>query len=53
MTLKDIKPSNLVELAEYSVANNIEDEPAFKCLVKYVHRKQYQIISKVKKNTVE
>ena len=28
--LKDLKPSNPVELAEYSVANNIEDEPIFK-----------------------
>ena len=28
--LKDIKASNPIELAEYVVAKNIEDEPAFK-----------------------
>ena len=28
--LKDIKPSNPVELAEYVVANNVEYEHAFK-----------------------
>ena len=46
--MKDIKPSNPVELAEYSVANNIEDEPAFKWWVNDVLRKLYRMISKVK-----
>ena len=32
--LKDLKPSNPVELAEYAVANTIEDEHAFKWWVK-------------------
>ena len=30
ITLKDLKTSKPVELAEYAVANNIEDEPDFK-----------------------
>ena len=44
----DIKASNTVELAEYAVAKNIEDEPDFKWWVKDVIRKSDQIISKVK-----
>ena len=28
--LKDLKESNLVEVAEYAVVNRIADEPAFK-----------------------
>ena len=45
---KDIKASKPVELAEYSVANNIGDEPAFKWLVKGVIHKRDRIISNMK-----
>ena len=38
--LKDLKASNPVELAEYEVANNIEDVPTFKWWGKDVLRKQ-------------
>ena len=48
MPLKDIKASKPVELAEYVVANNIEDEPSFKWWVQGVPRKQDQMISNVK-----
>ena len=46
--LKDLKASNPVELAEYAVANNIDDEPAFNWWVKDTLRKRDRIISKVK-----
>ena len=46
--LKDLKASNPVELAEYAVANNIDDEPAFKWWAKDTLRKRDRIISKVK-----
>ena len=31
--LKDLKESNPIEIAEYTVANRIVEEPAFKCWV--------------------
>ena len=46
--LKDIKESYPVQLAEYVIANDIQDEPAFKWWVKDVLRKRDRIISKVK-----
>ena len=46
--LKDLKASNPIELAEYAVANNIEEEPAFKWWVKNTLRNRDRIISKVK-----
>ena len=46
--LKDLKASNPVELAEYSVANNTEDEPDLKWWLKDVPHKRDQIISKIK-----
>ena len=49
MKLKDIKDSNPVEVAEYAVANRIQDEPAFAWWVKPVLRRRNRIISKVKK----
>ena len=48
ISFKDIKNSNPVELAEYVVANNIEDKPAFKWWVEDIVYKQDQIISKFK-----
>ena len=47
--LKDLKDSNPVELAEYAVANRIQEEPAFKWWVGDTLRKRNRIISKLKK----
>eukprot|EP00980_Cylindrotheca_fusiformis_P019797 scaffold6944_cov68-Cylindrotheca_fusiformis.AAC.1 len=44
----DLKESNPVEVAEYAVANKIEEEPAFKWWVPYVLKKRNRILSKVK-----
>ena len=46
--LKDLKISHPIELAEYAVANDIEDEPAFKWWVSHTLKKRNAIISKVK-----
>ena len=46
--LRDVKESNPVEMAEYAVANGIDDEPAFNWWVQYVLRKRERSISKVK-----
>ena len=48
MVLKDVKEASPIELAEYAVANKIDDEPAFTWLVHYVFKKIYRIISKSK-----
>ena len=47
--LKIVKESNPVELAEYAVANKIQEEPAFKWWVSFVLNKRNRIINKVKK----
>jgi hypothetical protein len=49
--LEDLKASNPIELAEYAVANQIAEEPAFKWWVSNTLRKQNHIISKVKRRT--
>jgi hypothetical protein len=46
--LKDLKESNPVETAEYAVANQISDEPAFAWWVRKVLRRRDRIIKKVK-----
>eukprot|EP00980_Cylindrotheca_fusiformis_P014246 scaffold3766_cov80-Cylindrotheca_fusiformis.AAC.1 len=46
LPLKDLKESNPVEVAEYAVANKIEEEPAFKWWVPYVLKKRNRILSK-------
>ncbi len=46
--LKSLKQSNPVELAEYAVANNIQDEPAFRWWVPHTLRTRDRIIAKVK-----
>jgi hypothetical protein len=51
--LKDLKESNLVELAEYAVANRIVEEPAFKWWVSNTLHKRNHIISKVKKKYLQ
>jgi ribosomal protein L31E len=48
VSLSDLKSSNPVELAEYAVANEIQEEPAFKWWVRDVLRMKERIISKVK-----
>ena len=45
---KYIKQSNSVELAEYAVANDISDEPAFNWCVKETFRQIYSITSELK-----
>ena len=53
--LREIKESNPVEVAEYAVAERIDEEPAFKWWVPYTLRKRDRIIaavnSRVKKAT--
>jgi hypothetical protein len=44
----DLKASNPVEVAEYTVANHLVEEPAFKWWVPHVIRRRNRIISKVK-----
>ena len=46
--LKDLKDSNCVELAEYAVASQIADEPAFAWWVRKILRRRDVIIKKVK-----
>ena len=48
MDLKDVKEASPIELAEYAVANRIDDEPAFAWWIPYILKKQNGIISKVK-----
>ena len=49
MDLKDIKEAVPIKLAEFAVANRIDDEPVFAWWVPYTPRKRNMIISKVKK----
>ena len=46
--LKDLKDSNPVEIADYSVGNNISGDPDFAWWVGDFLKKQDQIISEVK-----
>jgi hypothetical protein len=46
--LKSLKASNPIELAEYAVANHLQEEPAFKWWVPHTLRQRNRIISKVK-----
>ena len=45
---KDLKYSYPVPLADYLVANKIQDEPAFDWWVPYTPKKRIAIISKIK-----
>ena len=45
--LKELKASNPIELAEFAVANGIDDEAAFKWWVPFTLRKRDRIISSV------
>ena len=46
--LKYVKDSNPIQLAEYAVANRIQEEPAFKWWVSETLRTRNRIIAKVK-----
>ena len=45
MDLTDVKEDNAIELAEYEVANKINDEPAFAWSMNYVFKKRDRIIA--------
>jgi hypothetical protein len=47
--LVELKHSNPIKLAEYAVANQIHEEPAFKWWISDVLRRRNRIISKVKR----
>ena len=44
LPLKEIKAGNPIELAEYTVANGIAEEPAFKWWFDFTLRKRNRII---------
>ena len=48
VSLKDLKESYPIELMEYAVHNNIQDEPAYSWWIPFVKKKPASIISKVK-----
>lgn len=48
LDLKDVKDANPIELAEYAINNDLQDEPAFAWWVPYVIRKRERIIAKAK-----
>ena len=48
INMKDLKYSYPVPLADYPVANKIQDEPAFSRWVPYTLKKRIDIISKIK-----
>lgn len=45
--LKDLKNSNPIEVAEYAVANRLENEPAFVWWVGRTQRTQRRIMAKM------
>ena len=49
VSLKELKNSNPIELAEYAVAQRIDHEPAFNWWVKDTLRRRNRVIAKVKK----
>ena len=48
VALKDLKHAYPVELAQYSIANNLEDEPAFAWWVPHTLKKRERILKKIK-----
>ena len=50
--LKDLKESNPLELAEYAVANRIDDEPAFNWWVKSALKTRDRIIAKLERRNI-
>ena len=52
-TLKDLKDSNPIETAEYAVANQIDQEPAFNWWVPYTLKKRDRIIKTARARLVK
>jgi hypothetical protein len=52
IALKDLKEANPVEVAEYAVANKIDDEPAFAWWVRDVLERRKRTIKKLKTRKV-
>jgi hypothetical protein len=52
IALKDLKESNPVEVAEYAVANKIDDEPAYAWWVRDVLKRRDRVIKKLKTRKV-
>jgi hypothetical protein len=52
IALKDLKESNPIEVAEYAVANKIDDEPAFAWWVRDVLKRRERTIKKLKTRKV-
>ena len=48
VTLKDVKESYPVQLAEFAISNRIAEEPAFAWWVPFVMKKRNHILAKVK-----
>jgi len=48
IALKDMKQSYPVQVAEYAVANRIDDEPAFAWWAKHIIKKRDRVLSKIK-----
>ncbi len=48
MDMKDVKEASPIELAEYVIANKIDDEPAFAWWVPYTMKKRDRMISNFK-----
>ena len=48
-TVKDIKDSNPIEMAEYAIANKIAEEPVFAWWVPFTLRQRNRAINKVQK----
>ena len=48
--LKDVKNSNPIKLSKYTVANNIDQQPAFNWWAIFLLRKINRVINKVKKD---
>ena len=46
--MKDVKEASPIELAEYAMANHIDNEPAFAWWVPYTLKKRNRIIAKDK-----
>lgn len=50
IALKDLKVSNPIELAEYAIANELQDEPAFQWWIREAIRQRNRIIKKIKRS---
>jgi len=48
LPLKDVKAANPVELADYAIANHIQDEPAFAWWIPDVLKRRNRIVNKLK-----